>query len=159
VREISISRLSVRLSSVASAATATHAASHAGHGDGRSSACSSGSETLADGGRAGSLWQALLSGQLLLPVQLSGVCMRLAPATPQQPAAQQAPRQQAAAATGVGASSRRGRKAQPPLWLAAHLPLQLDGLTIQDEVGACCGGFGPPKVSSAACCPLRRFKL
>lgn len=107
-----------------------------------------------DGGGCGA-WtlQALLGGQLLLPVSLRGVSLRLAPPPPKPAPDAALARAPAAAADAVpaggagGASSANARfhsgsggarKAwtlRGPLALLAHVPLRLEGLTVLDEVG------------------------
>ena len=117
----------------------------------------SGSE---DGGSSGgSLWQAVLNGQLLLPVSLHGVSVRLAPAPPKAATATVAPAAapadggpaasegsgalSAAAAGGPAAGrpagSQKGvRQMRAPLLALAHLPLNMEGLTVVDEVRLAC---------------------
>lgn len=92
-----------------------------------------------DGDGSGSLWQALLSGQLVLPVSLHGVHVRLAPAPPKPAAAAASPAEATPAADGAPAgrpkSGRKGgRQLRGPLLALAHLPLNVESVTLLDEV-------------------------
>ncbi len=133
VREVCITRLALRLVTV--------------NGDGTN-------------GGGGGPWQALLSGQLLLPISLHGVSVRLAPARPKPqadgslsglPAVGPAAEPAAGTSTGTsppgptsaaasGGSGKRGRSLRGPLAVLAHLPLRVEGLTIVDEVRSLPGG-------------------
>lgn len=134
VRELRISHLSFRLAS----ASASDAA-------------------------GGALWQAMLAGQLLLPISLRGVSVRLAAApagrssacapVAASPAVEArvgagAPAQLVGAGStggpasgssadgGGGGQNGAGKKARPlraPLALLAHLPVRIEGLTVLDE--------------------------
>ncbi|KAL4444145.1 hypothetical protein ABPG75_011882 [Micractinium tetrahymenae] len=121
VREVRVARLSLRFAT-------------ANSGDGN--------------GSGGPPWQALLSGQLLLPISLQGVSVRLAPAPPKPQIDSQLPaegppamppRTQPAAApgrssaAGSGSSGRKSRSLRGPLAVLAHLPLRVEGLTVLDE--------------------------
>ena len=91
------------------------------------------------GGGGGSLWQALLSGQLVLPVSLHGVHVRLAPAPPKPAAAAAAPAEGPPAADGAPAGrpkggGKGGRQLRAPLLALAHLPLSVEAITLLDEV-------------------------
>lgn len=119
VRELRISRIALRLSTRPS-----------DDGAGTSAGASAG----ASGGSA-ALWQALLSGQLLLPVSLHGVSVRLAaaPAAAVEASAAELP---AAAPAPAPAGARRAprQRRAPPLHLLGYLPLLVEGLQVLDEV-------------------------
>lgn len=123
---------------------------------------SSKAATSGDDAGGGSLWQALLSGHLLLPISLRGVSVRLARAPPHSPAAAAL---EAAAATAAGeaeeagaaaaappeasggpvgrsaSGAKRARQLRVPLALLGHLPLLVDGLSVADEVRRVCAVF------------------
>lgn len=107
-------------------------------------------------GGGGGPWQALLSGQLLLPISLQGVSVWLAPAPPKPRGGGDAATAAAPATGSVteraagdsastsslgtagvansGGVGRKGRSLRGPLAVLAHLPLRVEGLAVFDEV-------------------------